>query len=69
MTPSWMYNPAPERERRAREALEIAVKAGADVMACYTACGLPDVFSYDALSDSQLAKLSETLRIAGGFYE
>lgn len=74
MTPVWadpQFNPPPQREQRAREALEIAVQAGVpddELTAIFTSCGLPEVFSWPRCTDNQLAALSGKLRIAGGFY-
>ena len=63
------YNPPPDREVRAREALEIAAKAGVDTDAVFARLGLPPLFSWPSLTDAKLAEVSTALRIAGGFYD
>jgi hypothetical protein len=69
MKPAWMHNPPPDREVRAREALEIATRAGVNVDDIYRRMGLPVLFSWSNLTDAQLADLSLALRVAAGFYD
>lgn len=69
MKPAWMHNPPPDREIRAREALEIATRAGVNVDDIYRRLGLPVLFSWASLTDAQLADLSLALRVAAGFYD
>lgn len=68
MTVRW-YNPPPDREVRAREALEIATRAGVNVGDIYRRLGLPALFSWSSLTDAKLADLSMVLRVAAGFYD
>ena len=70
MTPVWaLPSKPPDREVRAREALEIAVNQGVNLTEVLTACGLPEVFCWHTLTDAKLADVSGRLRIAAGFYD
>lgn len=68
MKPFW-HNPPPDREVRAREALEIASKAGVNTDEVFARLGLPVLFSWPSLTDAKLAEVSTALRIAAGFYD
>lgn len=61
----------PPREARAREALELACKAGVserDIVAAQAKLGLPQFFAWYTLTDEQLAAYSAALRVLAGFY-
>jgi hypothetical protein len=61
----------PTREARAREALEIAVRAGvprSDIDKVMTELGLPALFAWHLMTDNQLAAYSARLRVLAGFY-
>jgi hypothetical protein len=63
--------PFPDREVRARDALEMAVSAGvhqAEIDAVFVAHTGLTVFAWERLTNEQLAGLSASLRILAGFY-
>jgi hypothetical protein len=68
MKPFW-HNPPPDREVRAREALEIATRAGVNTGDVFARLGLPALFSWSSLTDAKLAEVSTALRIEAGFYD
>jgi hypothetical protein len=70
---AFQYVPStvPDREVRAREALELAVRSGvssADIDATMIRHAGHAVIAWCRLTDAQLAALSASLRIQSGFY-
>ena len=69
MKPAWTYNPPPEREVRAREALNLVTRQGVNTAEVFAACGQPEIFAWHTLTDAKRAEVSGRLRIAAGFYD